>query len=336
MKVAINGFGRIGRLAFRALLERGLLDNGVEVVAVNDLVPSDNLAYLLKYDSVHGKFPQEVTAGPEGITVGGRTIKTLMIKDGPAAMPWANLGVDLVIESTGVFTKRADAAGHLAAGAKKVMITAPAGDTDATIIVGVNDNLLNGEQSVFNAASCTTNCTSPILHVLMKEGIGVEEALLTTVHSYTAKQLVVDGPSKKDMRAGRAAATNIIPSSTGAAEAVVMSLPELQGKITGMSIRVPTADVSLIDLTVRTARATSLEEITAAMKKASESYLQGILGVTTDPVVSSDFIHDPRSAIFDVTASIQLNDRFFKLIAWYDNEWGYSNRLVDLVAKLNH
>jgi len=333
-KVAINGFGRIGRLIYRALLEKNFLDNKVEVVAVNDLVPAENIAYLLKYDSVHGKLQEEVKAlDSENVQVGKRSFKVLEMKVTPDQLPWSLLGVDIVIESTGLFTKKKDASLHLQAGAKKVIISAPSDEDVKTIVMGVNDNEYNGEDLVSNA-SCTTNCLAPICYVLLKEGIGIEEGLMTTVHAYTGTQTLVDGPSKKAFRDGRAGALNIIPASTGAAKAVGIVLPELKGKLTGMAFRVPTADVSVVDLTFKPKRDTSLTEINELMKKASETYLKGILGYMEDEVVSSDFIHDPRSSIYDSKAGIELNSRFFKIVSWYDNEWGYSNRMVDLLEKV--
>jgi glyceraldehyde 3-phosphate dehydrogenase len=336
IRVAINGFGRIGRLVYRALLERNMLDGLVDVVVVNDLVPADNLAYLLKYDSTHANLNFDVKAHDEStIQVGSYTVKTLALKTTPDQLPWREYGIDLVIECTGFFTKRDDAQGHITAGAKKVIISAPSDGDVKTVVMGVNDDTYNNEEIVSNA-SCTTNCLAPLVHVLLKEGIGLEEGLMTTNHSYTASQALLDGPSRKAFRDGRAAALNTIPASTGAAKAVGLVLPEIGGKLTGMSFRVPTPDVSVVDLTFKPSRDTSLEEINTLMKKASESYLKDILGYTDEPVVSSDFIHDSRSSIYDATACIQLNPRFFKLIAWYDNEWGYSNRVVDLVAKLTN
>jgi glyceraldehyde 3-phosphate dehydrogenase len=335
MKIAINGFGRIGRMFYRALLEENMLNNSVEVVAANDTVPAENLAYLLKYDSVQGNLREDVKAVSGNlIKVGDRTLPTTMQKVTPDLLPWRDFGVDLVIESTGAFTKKADAEKHLLAGAKKVIVTAPSEENVKTIVMGVNEHSYAGENVISNA-SCTTNCLAPVVHVLMKEGIGIEEGLMTTNHSYTASQSLVDGPSKKAFRDGRAGAINMIPASTGAAKAVTWVIPELKGKLTGMSFRVPTPIVSVVDLTVRTTRDTSLAEINSLMKNASETYLKGILGYTEEPVVSSDFIHDDRSAIYDATACIELNPRFFKLIAWYDNEWGYSKRLVELVKMLN-
>lgn len=331
VKLAINGFGRIGRQVYKALLERNFLNGAVEVVVVNDLVPADNIAYLLKYDTVHGKLKEEVKADGENVIVGNHSFKVIAMKATPAELPWKEYGIDLVIESTGFFTKKADAMGHLTAGAKKVIISAPSDEDVKTIVMGVNDDQYAGETLVSNA-SCTTNCLAPLIHVLLKEGLGLEEGLMTTAHAYTGTQPLVDGPSKKAFRDGRGGAMNIIPASTGAAKAVGMVIPEVKGKLTGMALRVPTADVSVVDLTFRTTKDTSLEEINAAMKKASETYLKNILGYTTDAVVSSDFIHDARSSIYDATACIQLNSRFFKLISRYDNEWGYSNRMADMVA----
>ena len=340
VKIGINGFGRIGRLVFRALVEQGLLGKTFDVVAVNDLVPADNLAYLLKYDSTQGKFAGTVESAksspdvPEDdvLIVDGHKIKCLAVREGPAALPWKELGVDIVIESTGLFTEADKAKGHITAGAKKVIISAPAKGEDVTIVMGVNDEIYDGaNHNIISNASCTTNCLAPVVHVLLKEGFGIEEGLMTTVHSYTATQKTVDGPSKKDWKGGRAAAINIIPSTTGAAKAVALVCPEVKGKLTGMAFRVPTPTVSVVDLTVKTVKETSYNEIAAAMKKASETYLKGVLAYTDDEVVSSDFIHDKSSSIFDGSSGIELNSRFFKLVSWYDNEWGYSNRCVDLV-----
>lgn len=331
VRVAINGFGRIGRLVYRSLLERNFLDGAVEVVVVNDLVPADNLAYLLKYDTVHGKIKEEVKAVDENtIQIGDHTLKTLALKVNPSELPWKDHNIDIVIESTGFFTKKADASGHLTAGAKKVIISAGSDDDVKTILVGVNHEEYNGEDIVSNA-SCTTNCLGPIVSVLLKEGIGMEEGLMTTAHAYTASQVTVDGPSRKAFRDGRAAAMNIIPASTGAAKAIGLAIPEVKGKLTGMAFRVPVSNVSVIDLTFKPSKDTSLEEINAAMKRASETYLKGILNYTEEAVVSSDFIHDQASSTYDSGACIELNPRFFKLIAWYDNEWGYSNRMADLL-----
>jgi glyceraldehyde 3-phosphate dehydrogenase len=343
IKVGINGFGRIGRLVFRAICDQGLLGKEIEVVAVNDLVPADNLAYLVKYDSVQGRFPGTVSsekssptvAEDDVLVVNGIKIKCLAVKEGPAALPWKALGVDVVIESTGLFTDAAKAKGHIDAGAKKVIISAPAKGEDITIVLGVNDDKYDAaKHHIISNASCTTNCLAPVVHVLLKEGFGIEEGLMTTIHSYTATQKTVDGPSKKLWRDGRTAAQNIIPASTGAAKAVALAIPEVKGKITGMAFRVPTPTVSVVDLTVKTVKETSYDEICAAMKKASETYLKGILGYTDDEVVSSDFIHCQLSSIFDKKAGIGLNSKFFKLVSWYDNEWGYSCRTVDLLKKV--
>src|SRR5208283_2897128 len=339
VKVAINGFGRIGRLVFRAIEEQGMIAKDVEVVAVGDIVPADNLAYLLKYDSTQGRFKGEVSsrksapdkAEDDILIVNGRDIHVVSAKD-PSGLPWKQLGVQLVIESTGLFTDALKAKGHLAAGAKKVIISAPAKNEDITVVIGVNHQKYDpARHNIISNASCTTNCLAPLVHVLLKEGFGVEEGLMTTIHSYTATQKVVDGPSKKDWKGGRSAAINTIPSTTGAAKAVGLVCPEVKGKLTGMAFRIPVPTSSCVDLTVRTAKDTSYAEIAAAMKKASETYLKGILEYTEDEVVSSDFIHSSASSIFDQGAGIELNKRFFKLISWYDNEWGYSCRVADLV-----
>ncbi|MCZ2343667.1 MAG: type I glyceraldehyde-3-phosphate dehydrogenase [Bacteroidales bacterium] len=334
VKVGINGFGRIGRLVFRALVDQGLLGKELDVVAVNDLVPADNLAYLLKYDSTQGRFKGEVAADGEGaLVVNGHRIKSLGLRAEPKDIPWKDLGVEYVIESTGLWTNAEKAKGHLDAGAKKVIISAPATGEDITVVMGVNHEKYNpAAHNIISNASCTTNCLAPVVHVLLKEGFGVEEGLMTTIHSYTATQKTVDGPgSKKDWKGGRAAAVNIIPSTTGAAKAVGLAIPEVKGKLTGMSFRVPTPTVSVVDLTVKTVKETSYKEICEKMKAASETYLKGVLAYTSDDVVSSDFIHDSASSIFDAGSGIELNNRFFKLVSWYDNEWGYSNRCVDLL-----
>jgi glyceraldehyde 3-phosphate dehydrogenase len=342
VKVAINGFGRIGRLVFRALVEQGLLGSTLDVVAVGDIVPADNLAYLVKYDSTQGRFNGTVGSKksapdkPEDdvLVVNGKDILVVSAKT-PAELPWAKLGVDIVIESTGLFTDAEKAKGHITAGAKKVIISAPAKGEDITLVIGVNDDKLDlTKHSIISNASCTTNCLAPLVHVLLKEGFGLTEGLMTTVHAYTATQKTVDGPSKKDWKGGRTAAQNIIPSTTGAAKAVGLVIPEVKGKLTGMSLRVPVPTVSVVDLTFKTAKDTSLAEIKAALKNASETYLKGILEYTEDEVVSSDFIHCKASSIFDAGSSIELNKNFFKLISWYDNEWGYSNRVVDLTKKI--
>jgi glyceraldehyde 3-phosphate dehydrogenase len=341
VKIGINGFGRIGRLVFRALVEQGLLGKQFEVVAVNDLVSADNLAYLLKYDTTQGRFNKTVSskkskpelADDDTIVVDGHEIKCLALRAEPKDIPWGELGVEYVIESTGLWTDAAKAKGHITAGAKKVIISAPGKDEDITVVMGVNNEKYDpAKHNIISNASCTTNCLAPVVHVLLKEGFGVAEGLMTTIHAYTATQKTVDGPGgKKDWKGGRAAAANIIPSTTGAAKAVGLAIPEVKGKLTGMSFRVPVATVSVVDLTVKTEKATSYKDICAAMKKASETYLKGILAYTDDDVVSSDFVHDTHSSIFDGGSGIELNSNFFKLVSWYDNEWGYSNRCVDLL-----
>ena len=342
IRVAINGFGRIGRLVFRALHEHGHLAREIEMVAVGDIVPADNLAYLLKYDSTQGAFKGQVgsrKSAPDKteddiLIVDGKDIKVVSAKT-PAELPWKDLGVQLVIESTGLFTEAEKARGHLAAGAKKVIISAPAKGEDITVVMGVNDGKYDpATHHIISNASCTTNCLAPVVHVLLKEGFGVAEGLMTTIHSYTATQKTVDGPSKKDWKGGRSAAMNIIPSTTGAAKAVALVLPEIKGKLTGMAFRVPTPTVSVVDLTVKTVKETSLDEIKGAMKRASETYLKGIMGYTDDEVVSSDFIHDTRSSIFYAGSCIELNKNFFKLVSWYDNEWGYSCRVAELTRAM--
>ncbi|MBT3636212.1 MAG: type I glyceraldehyde-3-phosphate dehydrogenase, partial [Opitutae bacterium] len=303
-KIGINGFGRIGRLVFRALVDQGLLGNEFEVVAINDLVPSDNLAYLLKYDSTQGRFNGTVEAPTEdSLVVNGHDIKCLALREGPAALPWGELGVDVVIESTGLFVQKEAAEGHLQAGAKKVIISAPAKGDVRTVVLGVNDEQLGPDDHIVSNASCTTNCLAPVVKVVL-ENFGIAEGLMTTVHSYTATQKPVDGPSPKDWKGGRGAALNIIPSSTGAAKAVGLVLPEVQGKLTGMAFRVPTPTVSVVDLTVKTEKSTSYEEICAKMKEASETSLSGILEYTEDEVVSTDFIHCAASSIFDAGSGI--------------------------------
>jgi glyceraldehyde 3-phosphate dehydrogenase len=334
-KIGINGFGRIGRLVFRSLVEKGLLGTDIEVVAINDLVPAENLAYLLKYDTTQGRFKGTVEAkGDDLLVVNGHEIKTLALRATPAELPWKDYGVDIVIESTGLFVQDNLAQGHIDAGAKKVIISAPGkGDGVKTVVLGVNDETLTADDHLISNASCTTNCLAPMTKVVL-ENFGILEGLMTTVHSYTATQKTVDGPSPKDMKGGRTAALNIIPSTTGAAKAVGLVLPEVKGKLTGMAFRVPTPTVSVVDLTVRTEKSTSYDEICQKMKEASEGSLKGILGYTEDEVVSSDFIHDELSSIFDAGSGIGLSDNFFKLVSWYDNEWGYSNRVVELVQKV--
>lgn len=331
LKIGINGFGRIGRLVLRA----GLNNPKIEFVGINDLVPPDNLAYLLKYDSTHGTYKGKVEAKDDGILIDEHFIPCLSIKN-PAELPWGKLSADYVVESTGLFTGYEGAANHLQAGAKRVIISAPTKDPDKvpTLLMGVNHQLFDpAKHTIVSNASCTTNCLAPIAKVI-NDNFGLTEGLMTTVHAMTATQPTVDGPSKKDWRGGRGAAQNIIPSSTGAAKAVALVLPELKGKLTGMAFRVPTPDVSVVDLTFKTARSTSYKEICAAMRKAAEGPLSGILGYTEDQVVSTDFQGDSHSSIFDAGAGIELNSNFFKVVAWYDNEWGYSNRVVDLMLSI--
>ena len=340
-KVAINGFGRIGRQVLSAMAERGVLGKEIDVVAVVDVsTDAKYFAYQIKYDSVHGRFNGTVTTdGDDVLVVNGEKIKCIAATKSPAELPWKELGADIVLECTGLFTDMEKAKGHIEAGAKKVIISAPGKGGVKTLVMGVNDNEYNPkEHNIISNASCTTNCLAPVVYVLLKEGIGIETGLMTTIHAYTATQKTVDGPSKKDWRGGRAAAINIIPSSTGAAKAVGEVLPVTKGKLTGMSFRVPTADVSAVDLTFRTEKETSIEEIDALMKKASETYLKGILGYCNEELVSSDFIHDDRASIYDSLATVGNNlkgeKRFFKVISWYDNEWGYSCRIVDLLVKV--
>lgn len=334
VRVGINGFGRIGRLVFRAIVDQGLLGKVIDVVAINDIVTAENLAYLLKYDSTQGRFQGTIEVeGNDTLVINGHKIKCLAIKEGPAALPWKDLKVDIVVESTGLFVDKEKAAGHLTAGAKKVIISAPGKGEMKTVVIGVNDDELTAQDNIISNASCTTNCLAPVAKVIL-ENFGIAEGLMTTVHSYTATQKTVDGPSPKDMKGGRTAAMNIIPSSTGAAKAVGLVLPELAGKLTGMSFRVPTPTVSVVDFTVKTEKPTSYKEICQKMKEASQGHLKGILDYTEDEVVSSDFIHDKHSSIFDAGSGIELNSNFFKLISWYDNEWGYSNRCVDLICKV--
>jgi glyceraldehyde 3-phosphate dehydrogenase len=345
IRVGINGFGRIGRLVFQALCDQGLLGKEIDVVAAVDIsTDADYFAYQMKYDSVHGKFKHPLSTKKSDpsktendvLVVGGDEVKCVMATKEPGQLPWKDLGVDYVIEATGLFTDSEKAKGHLAAGAKKVIISAPGKGEVKTIVMGVNEQEYDpAKHNLVSNASCTTNCLAPLVHVILKEGIGIETGLMTTIHAYTATQKPVDGPSKKDWRGGRAAAINIIPSTTGAAKAVGEVLPATKGKLTGMAFRVPTPDVSVVDLTFRSARDSSIEELDGALKKASETYLKGYLGYANEEVVSTDFIHDARSSIYDSLATVQNNlkgeKRFFKLVSWYDNEWGYSNRVVDLV-----
>lgn len=348
IKVGINGFGRIGRLVFQALCDKGLLGKEIDVIAVVDIsTDADYFAYQLKYDSVHGKFKHKVEtakskpdlAEADTLIVNGDKIKCVMATKEPGQLPWKELGCDYVIESTGLFTDSEKAKGHLAAGAKKVIISAPGKGEVKTLVCGVNHNEYDpSKHNIVSNASCTTNCLAPLVYVIDKAGIGIEKGLMTTIHAITATQKTVDGPSKKDWRGGRAASINIIPSTTGAAKAVGEVLPQTKGKLTGMAFRVPTADVSAVDLTFTAARDTSIEEIDAALKEASKTYLKDILGVTDEELVSTDFIHDNRSSIYDSLATLQNNlkgeKRFFKVVSWYDNEWGYSNRVVELLLHM--
>ena len=328
IRVGINGFGRIGRLVFRAAQER----NDIEIVGINDLIDVEYMAYMLRYDTMHGQFKGSVEVKDGKLVVNGKSIRVTAEKD-PANLKWNEVGADYVVESTGLFLTKEKAQGHIAAGAKYVVMSAPSKDDTPMFVCGVNtDSYVKGTQFVSNA-SCTTNCLAPIAKVL-NDVFGIEDGLMTTVHSTTATQKTVDGPSVKDWRGGRAASGNIIPSSTGAAKAVGKVIPSLNGKLTGMSFRVPTLDVSVVDLTVNLKKAASYEEICAAMKKASEGELKGILGYTEDDVVSSDFLGDYRTSIFDAKAGIQLTPTFVKVVSWYDNEWGYSNKVLDLVAHM--
>lgn len=328
LKVGINGFGRIGRLVFRA----GINNPNIEFVGINDLVPADNLAYLLEYDSTHGKFDGTIEAKPDGIVVNGKYVPCYATRN-PEELPWGSTGTDYVVESTGFFADFEGASKHIKAGAKRVIISAPTKSPDQvkTIVVGVNcDEFDPAQHTVVSNASCTTNCLAPVAKVI-QDNFGLAEGLMTTVHSMTATQPTVDGPSKKDWRGGRGAAQNIIPASTGAAKAVTLVLPVLKGKLTGMAFRVPTPDVSVVDLTFKTEKATTYKDICAAMKAAAENGMKGILGYTEEEVVSSDFITDAHSSTFDAGAGIELNSNFFKIVAWYDNEWGYSCRVLDLM-----
>lgn len=328
MKIGINGFGRIGRLAFRAAIER----EGVEVVGINDLVDPEYMAYMLKYDSTHGQFKGTIEVKDGNLVVNGESIRVTAEKD-PANLKWNEVGAEIIIESTGLFLTQADAQKHIDAGAKKVVMSAPAKDATRTYVMGVNHKELTAAETIVSNASCTTNCLAPIAKIL-NDKYGIVEGLMTTVHATTATQKTVDGPSAKDWRGGRGAAQNIIPSSTGAAKAVTLVIPELKGKLTGMAFRVPVADVSVVDLTVRLEKPATYEEIKQTMKEASEGEYKGILGYTEDAVVSSDFIGDARTSIFDANAGIALNDHFVKVVSWYDNEWGYSSKLIDLVQLL--
>jgi glyceraldehyde 3-phosphate dehydrogenase len=328
IKVGINGFGRIGRLVFRAAMER----EDMEVVAINDLLDADYMAYMLRYDTVHGKFNGLIEVKENCLIVNGNKIRVTMEKD-PVNLKWDEVGVEYVVECTGLFLTQELAKAHLKAGAKRVVMSAPSKDDTPMFVMGVNHLTYKGEAIVSNA-SCTTNCLAPLVK-LIHEKFGLVEGLMTTVHATTATQKTVDGPSKKDWRGGRSVLGNIIPSSTGAAKAVTKVIPALKDRLTGISFRVPTVNVSVVDLTCRLEKSTSYEEVLAAVKRAAQEELKGILAYTEDAVVSTDFIHDAHSSIFDAKASLMLNDRFGKLIAWYDNEWGYSNRILDLIAHIN-
>lgn len=325
IKVGINGFGRIGRLVFRAMTER----SNIEVVGINDLINAEYMAYMLKYDSVHGVFPGEVSVEGNDLVVNGKKIRVTAEKD-PNNLKWNEIGADYIVESTGLFLSKDTAQAHINAGAKKVILSAPSKDDTPMFVMGVNHMELTDDIKILSNASCTTNCLAPLAKVI-HDNFGIEEGLMTTVHATTATQKTVDGPSMKDWRGGRAALNNIIPSSTGAAKAVGKVIPSLNGKLTGMSFRVPTVDVSVVDLTVRLEKPTSYDEICAVIKKASEGELKGILGYTEDAVVSQDFVGDKRTSIFDKDAGIMLSPKFVKLVSWYDNEMGYSNKLVDML-----
>ena len=328
IKVGINGFGRIGRMVFRASINHP----EIEIVGINDLCPADYLAYMLKYDTMHGQFNGTIDYTENSIIVNGKNIPVTAVKN-PAELPWGELGAEYVVESTGLFLTQEKAQGHIDAGAKKVVMSAPSKDATPMFVVGVNDDKYTSDMTFVSNASCTTNCLAPIAKVL-NDNWGITDGLMTTVHSTTATQKTVDGPSMKDWRGGRAASGNIIPSSTGAAKAVGKVIPELNGKLTGMSMRVPTLDVSVVDLTVNLAKPAKYEEICAAMKEAAEGELKGILGYTEDAVVSSDFLGDARTSIFDAKAGIALTDTFVKVVSWYDNEWGYSNKVLDLIERM--
>jgi glyceraldehyde 3-phosphate dehydrogenase len=327
-KVGINGFGRIGRLAFRAAVTR----NDVEIVGINDLVTPEYMAYMLKYDSTHGRFDGTIAVDGGDLVVNGKKIRVTAEKD-PANLKWSDVGAQIVVESTGLFLTQADGGKHISAGAKKVVFSAPAKDDTPTFVMGVNHKSLKADQTIVSNASCTTNCLAPLAKVL-HDKFGILEGLMTTVHAVTATQKTVDGPSLKDWRGGRGAYQNIIPSSTGAAKAVSLVIPDLKGKLTGIAFRVPVADVSVVDLVVRLEKGASYDEVKAAMKTASEGDMKGILGYTEEDVVSQDFVGDARTSIFDAKAGIALNNNFMKVVSWYDNEWGYSNKLVDLVQEL--
>ncbi|MDM1073733.1 type I glyceraldehyde-3-phosphate dehydrogenase [Empedobacter brevis] len=329
IKIGINGFGRIGSLVFGVAIER----EDIEIVGINDLVEVDYLAYMLKYDSVHGKFNGEIKVEDGHLIVNGQKIRVTAEKD-PANLKWDEVGADIIIEATGLFLTKETAGKHIEAGAKKVVLTGPSKDDTPMFVMGVNHESVTAEDTIVSNASCTTNCLAPLAKVI-HEKFGIVEALMTTVHATTATQKTVDGPSKKDWRGGRSAMVNIIPSSTGAAKAVGKVIPELNGKLTGMSFRVPTVDVSVVDLTVKLAKETNYDEIKKVMRDAAEGELKGIMGYTEDAVVSQDFVGDTRTSIFDAEAGIMLNPTFVKLVAWYDNEIGYSNKVVDLVQHIS-
>lgn len=345
VKVGINGFGRIGRMVFQALCDQDLLGKSIDVVAVVDIsTDADYFAYQMKYDTVHGRFKHKIETAKsdpslennDTLVVNGHKVRCVTATRSPKDLPWKALGVEYVIESTGLFVQAEKAGEHLEAGAKKVILSAPGKGGVKTLVMGVNEKEYDpANHDVVSNASCTTNCLAPVVHAIMQSGIGIETGLMTTIHAYTANQKTVDGPSKKDWRGGRAAAQNIIPSSTGAAKAVGEVLPSTKGKLTGMAFRVPVVDCSVVDLTFRSERDSSIEELDAALKEASRTYLKGYLGVSEEDLVSSDFIHDARSSIYDAPATLQNNlpgeKRFFKVVSWYDNEWGYSNRVVDLL-----
>jgi glyceraldehyde 3-phosphate dehydrogenase len=329
MKIGINGFGRIGRLVFRAAVQHP----NIEIVGINDLLDADYMAYMLRYDSTHGQFNGSIEVINNQLVVNGKTIRVTSEKD-PANLKWAEIGAEYVVESTGLFLDQESAGKHLAAGAKKVIISAPAKDHTPTFVMGVNEKTYTNDMHIVSNASCTTNCLAPLAKVI-NDAFGIEEGLMTTIHAVTATQRTVDGPSQKDWRGGRGAFQNIIPSSTGAAKAVGLVIPALQGKLTGMSFRVPVPDVSVVDLTCKLKKGTSYEAIKAEMKRASENEYKGIIGYTEDAVVSNDFKGDARTCIFDAGAGISLNDHFVKLVAWYDNEWGYSNKVVELIQYID-
>lgn len=328
MKLGINGFGRIGRIVFRSTVKR----NDVDVVAINDLLDVHHLAYLLKYDSVHGRFDGEVEVKDGNLVVNGKTIRVTAERD-PKNLMWDKVGAEVVAECTGIFTTLETAQYHIDGGAKKVVISAPSKDAPM-FVMGVNDDKLNASNTIVSNASCTTNCLAPLAKVI-EDNFGIEEALMTTIHAATSTQYTVDSPSRKNYRIGRSALNNIIPTSTGAAKAVGKVIPELDGKLTGMAFRVPTVDVSVVDLTVKTTKDTSIEEIKSAMKNAANGSMAGVLGYTEDAVVSQDFVSEPRTSVFDADSAIELNSKFFKLVSWYDNEFGYSVKLVDLAIKVN-